>query len=64
MSTGKYAVVRRLSFPRLHYEVWNGNNNHLLTKEEFDSEISARQWAEQNGFTIRETARSRERGRS
>ena len=59
---GRFAIVRKLSVPTSHYEVWNGNNNHLLTGETFSSGQEARQWAEAHGFTIRETARSKEGG--
>lgn len=50
---GQLAVVRGRSFPSPHFEVWNGNNNHRLTDEGFDSEESAREWIEKHGYTVR-----------
>lgn len=51
MGVGQLAVVRNVPSPQ--FEVWNGNNNHRLTTERFDSEESALEWIKAHGFTTK-----------
>lgn len=64
---GRYAIVKRKE-PRkkpwpdsigqntdIYYEVWNGNNNAMLTRGRFDTPREAREWAEKNGYEVRFT---------